>query len=84
MIIVALWDVLLFVPNALLDMISPIDFVIPSGVFSFFHDFVITLGYVFPLGGLLPIVIASGVLEASKIAMAIIVRLKSFIPTMGS
>jgi hypothetical protein len=42
------------------------------------------VSYLFPVAALLPIIIMSIALDTFRIIMAIVVRIKSFIPSMGA
>lgn len=79
-------NVFLFPVRLLLTLLSNygIDISIPDNVFNALSDIVSGVTYVFPIFALLPIFGVKLSLYIFKIVVAIIVRTKSFIPTMGS
>lgn len=49
-----------------------------------FSNIFIGIGYLLPVKALLPVITLSLLMDSSHIIWAIIIRIKSFIPTMGS
>lgn len=84
MITEALINVFLFLPKLLLQALPDIDISIPKGVFDTLQNFLLNLEYIFPIVELLPILVISISLSLFKIAWALVIRIKSFIPTMGA
>lgn len=84
MITEALINVFLFLPKLLLQALPDIDISIPKDVFDTLQNFLLNLGYIFPIVELLPILVISISLSLFKIAWALVIRIKSFIPTMGA
>jgi len=84
MIIDAILGVLLAVPNMLLDGMGNIGITIPDGVFSFLSSVLPFLGYLLPIVALLPLMGIEMAVMIFKIVWAIILRVKSFVPTMGA
>lgn len=71
-------------PLLLLDKIPSIQITIPDGVFDWLLSMSRALGYLLPIKALMPILVISFGISAFKISWAIILRVKSFIPTMGA
>lgn len=84
MILDAILSVLLSVPNMLLDSMGDIVINISEGVFSFLDTVLPYLNYFVPINSLLPLLAIEIAIIGFKIIWAIILRVKSFIPTMGS
>lgn len=84
MITEALINVFLFLPKLLLQALPDIDISIPKDVFNTLQNFLLNLEYIFPIVELLPILVISISLSLFKIAWALVIRIKSFIPTMGA
>jgi hypothetical protein len=84
MITEALINVFLFLPKLLLQALPDIDISIPKDVFDTLQNFLLNLEYIFPIVELLPILVISISLSLFKIAWALVIRIKSFIPTMGA
>ena len=82
MITEALINVFLFLPKLLLQALPDIDISIPKDVFDTLQNFLLNLEYIFPIVELLPILVISISLSLFKIAWALVIRIKSFIPTM--
>lgn len=57
---------------------------IPDGIFSFLDWMLPSLNYWLPISALLPIIVIELAVMGFKIIWAIILRVKSFIPTMGA
>lgn len=83
MIVEAFFNIFFFLPNLIISWLPNLNIGIPEGVLNGLRDVFKGLGYFLPVNGLLPILITSLALDSFKIIMAIIVRLKSFIPFMG-
>lgn len=84
MITEALINVFLFLPKLLLQALPDINISIPKDVFDTLQNFLLNLEYIFPIVELLPILVISISLSLFKIAWALVIRIKSFIPTMGA
>ena len=84
MITEAILNILTFVPNLLLDSLSGISLSIPNDIFNGLNNIFNTLGFIFPISGLLVILSISFIIKNFQIIWAIILRIKSFIPTMGA
>ena len=84
MITEALINVFLFLPKLLLQSLPDIDISIPKDIFDTLQNFLLNLEYIFPIVELLPILVISISLSLFKIAWALVIRIKSFIPTMGA
>jgi membrane-associated phospholipid phosphatase len=70
--------------NLVLDNVDTVELSIPSGVYSAMDSLFSALGYLFPIKQLLPILVVSGVFAMARLIVAVVVRIKSFIPTMGN
>ena len=75
-------DLLFYVPNLLLENIPNFELSIPEGVFNGLSHICAFIGW-FPIRQILPILGASIVLSFNRAVWALIIRIKSFIPTMG-
>lgn len=84
MIIDAILGVVLAIPNMLLDSIGDLSVSIPDGVFSFLDWMLPSLNYWLPISSLVPLIVIELAVMGFKIIWAIVLRVKSFIPTMGS
>lgn len=78
-------NVLLFLPYQLLQSISGIDINLsmPDEVFSAFETIVSCVGYLFPVSIFIICFTVKLTIRFWSIPYAIILRIKSFIPTMG-
>lgn len=77
-------EIVSFLPRVILGWLPNFSFEIPDGMFEGIQYLTYGLGYILPMKGLLPILIISLGVTTFQITVAIIVRIKSFIPTMGS
>lgn len=83
MITEAILNVLAFIPNLLLDNMQGISLAIPDNIFNGLNNIFNCLGFIFPISGLLVILGISFTIKNFQIIWSIILRVKSFIPTMG-
>lgn len=84
MITEGILNILAFIPNALLNNMNGISISIPDNVFNGLDSIFNCLGFIFPISGLLMILTLSFTIKSFQIIWSIILRIKSFIPTMGS
>lgn len=84
MITESILNILCFIPNILLNNMNGISLSIPNDIFSGLDSIFNCLGFIFPIKGLLIILGISISIKAFQIIWAIILRVKSFIPTMGA
>ena len=84
MITEAILNVLAFIPNLLLDGMQGLSLSLPDNIFNGLNSIFGCLGYIFPISGLLIILGISFAIKNFQIIWAIILRIKSFIPTMGN
>lgn len=68
----------------LLDILPSVSVTIPDSIFAQLDSFFGLLGYVFPMASLCTILGIKISLKLAKITVALVVRIKSFIPTMGA
>lgn len=74
-----------FLPvTALISLLPDISFSIPENIFEGLRDILGVLGFIFPIKGLLIILATSISINSFHIIWALILRLKSFIPTEGN
>lgn len=78
-----LLDILMFVPNLILESLPEFSISLPNGVFSGLKTLCAFISW-FPISELMPIVITSVSLQAFRNVWALLIRVKSFIPTMGA
>lgn len=84
MITKAIIDFILILPNALLDLLPHMEIAIPDGVFNSLNSILGLLGFIFPIKGLLVILSTSIAIKSFHIIWALILRIKSFVPTEGN
>lgn len=84
MITEGILNILAFLPNLLLDSMKEISISIPENIFDGLNSIFGCLGFVFPISGLLIILSLSFLIKNFQIIWSLILRIKSFIPTMGS
>jgi hypothetical protein len=83
MITEAILNVFMVIPNIIIALLPEVKAVIPDGVFDGVNNVLYGIGYVLPMYALVPIFVISFALDGFKVVMALVVRIKSFIPTMG-
>lgn len=84
MITEGILNILAFVPNLLLDNMEGVSLSIPDNIFDGLNSIFNCLGFLFPISGLLIILGISFSIKTFQIIWSIILRIKSFIPTMGA
>ena len=84
MIIDALFSVLLAPIKLLLSALPTIGYSLPDGIFNSIVDTFAFIGYVLPIESILMCLSIRLALISFRATMAVVVRVKSFIPTMGS
>lgn len=84
MITEALLNFLFFVPNLLLDSMAGLTIAIPLGIYEPLLDAIVAIGSLMPVAQLLPILVIEFSVQSFRIIWALIIRAKSFIPTMGA
>lgn len=84
MITEGILNILAFIPNTLLNSMELISLSIPDNIFSGLDSIFNCLGFIFPIKGLLIILTLSFTIKSFQIIWSIILRIKSFIPTMGA
>lgn len=73
------------VPNMLLNSLTSMGEIwIPEGTFNWWYNIFSTLSYVFPIWSLINIILTSFAIKGLQIGWSLLLRAKSFIPTMGS
>lgn len=78
--------ILLAIPNALLDILSPIAMVItiPSEFAMGLARLLFGLGFLVPINHFFIVFACKQALRIARLSWAMVIRVKSFIPTMGS
>lgn len=66
-----------------ISLLPNLSFSIPSGIINTLVSFFVGVNYFFPIKALMPIITFSIGLTAFRLLYNIILRIKSFIPTMG-
>lgn len=85
MIFDAILGFICVIPNALLNSLTSFQSLdIPEGVFDWWYNIFDVLTYVFPVWAILPIIFITFAITGFSFIWSIILRVKSFIPTMGS
>lgn len=77
-------NIFLFLPRQLLELLPDVSIEFPDGLVDTFSEWLGMLSWVFPVVALMPIFVISFALSVFKIAWALLIRIKSFIPTMGA
>jgi len=77
-------NLLCFLPNSLLDNLENVSIEIPADIFEGLNSIFSCLGFMFPIAGLMLILLVSFSIKAFQIIWALVIRIKSFIPSMGS
>jgi hypothetical protein len=70
--------------NLIVSNMDTVELAIPDGVYSAMDLLFSDLGFLFPVKLLLPILVVSFTLGMARLIVAVVVRIKSFIPTMGN
>ncbi len=84
MIVTIIINLLLALPTFLLSLLPDNVVTLPDNVFNIMHEVFYGIGYVLPMAGLASIMVISTALIGMQITWSIILRIKSFIPTMGA
>lgn len=84
MITESILNIFLGIPELLIMLIPTTDIRLPTDILSGASSILQGIGYVVPIGALSPIFVTDFVLTNFKIIWALIIRVKSFIPTMGA
>lgn len=83
MITSAIINFFIYLFNGILSVLPSINLEIPENITETICDFFGVVGYFLPLGALMPILVCSAGILGFRFIWAIILRIKSFIPTMG-
>lgn len=84
MIIDAIINLFVALPTFLLSLLPDAFIELPPDVFKIVSEVFYGIGYVLPMKGLFPIIVASFAIISFEVTWSIVLRIKSFIPTMGS
>lgn len=76
-------NIFLALPRNLLALLPDVNFELPDVAFQELFDIISCLTWALPVVALMPILVISFMLQGFKIAWALLIRIKSFIPTMG-
>jgi len=71
-------------PNLLLNNIGTINLNIPNDIFDGLNSIFNLLGFIFPISGLMVILSLSMSIKLFEIVWSLLLRIKSFIPSMGA
>lgn len=77
-------SILFFIPYSIAKTMPEINISIPENVFNGIENFVCNVAYVFPIKVLLPIIFISVSVDVFHVTWALVIRIKSFIPSMGA
>lgn len=83
MIFTVIINLFLLLFKGLIIILPTLSFTIPDNICRTIANFFAGVTYFFPIKALLPILIFSVALNSFKILYNLILRVKSFIPTMG-
>ncbi len=84
MITNAIVDVLLSPVLILVDLLPAVDVSIPDTAFNNMSSVFDCIGFVLPVSVICPVLVMRIGLKIARSVMALVVRIKSFIPTMGA
>lgn len=84
MLLKALFQVILAIPKLIINLFPSIDLLIPSGVVDSASIIFSYIGYFLPVKGLIPIIVLGLALDNAHLIWTVVLRIKSFIPTMGA
>lgn len=76
-------NIFLALPRNLLALLPDVNFELPDVAFQELFDIISSLTWALPVVALMPILVISFMLQGFKIAWSLLIRIKSFIPTMG-
>lgn len=68
----------------LLELLPSVSITLPDDIFSSMNSLFASLGFILPMTSLCLIIVSKITLKLAKITIAFIVRIKSFVPTMGA
>lgn len=77
-------DILFYFPLLLAKALPDMNFSLPDNIFNGIDTFVTNVGYVVPITALMPIFMTSVAISTFQVGWALVIRIKSFIPTMGA
>lgn len=77
-------NIFLALPRNLLALLPDVNIELPEVAFQELFDIISSLTWALPVVALMPILVISFMLQGFKIAWALLIRIKSFIPTMGA
>jgi hypothetical protein len=83
MITEAILTVFLAIPKFIISVLPTVSVELPENVFDGLKGILNVVGYLIPIAALIPIIIVSFGMDCFKVVMALVVRIKSFIPGMG-
>lgn len=83
MILEQIIELFMFIPQLLVSLLPTIDISLPESLFEALGSIFYGVGWCMPVAALSPILVAESALIIFKLVLAIIVRIKSFIPTLG-
>lgn len=77
-------NIFLALPRNLLSLLPDVNLELPDVAFQELFDIISSLTWALPVVALMPILVISFMLQGFKIAWSLLIRIKSFIPTMGA
>ena len=83
MITEAILSVFFAIPALIISILPTVEAQLPEDIFADFGSLLYGVAWVFPVSAVLPILTVSFGVDIFRIIMAVAVRGKSFIPTMG-
>ena len=81
MLLETIIELLIWLPELIISLIPDLEIEIPENLLSGISNIVDITGYLFPISALLPIIFLFIGIDVAQIVVAIILRIKSFIPT---
>lgn len=84
MILKAIFSVLLAIPKLIISLFPSVSVELPEGVMNYMSYICKFVGYFIPVKGLVALFMINFSIEMAHIVWSIILRIKSFIPTMGN
>lgn len=83
MIVELLFSPVFTLLRSLVGLLPSVSFALPDGLFDAVHSIFYGVGWCLPVAALSPILVVEVALIGFKLVLAIVVRIKSFIPTLG-
>lgn len=84
MLLKAIFSVIMAIPNLIISLFPDISIVLPDGIMVYMSYLCKFIGYFIPVQGLLSLFMLNFAIQSAHIVWTLVLRIKSFIPTMGN